>query len=1202
MATSWFWTGFRRAWQTANLTGQAGARLLHSGSGALQWKPERRTTTLRTTESEELLSGAARHPAFLSILQELSASEVPRVLRLSGLTLTARALYLAMLHGALSRPMLVVADGNKQAEALLPLIRTFTGMLAPQADPLLFPFLDVLPGQNLSPHAEILAARASALGRLAAGYNGIVVAPVAAAISKTEAPPYYRQLTQVLKVHDEIPLDDLAAHLESVGYERADPVEMVGQYSIRGGILDVFSPEQEQPVRVEFFGDEIESIRRFDSESQRSIHKLGECTLQPLTEFQTSRPLLAELANLVQENGARGRDLPVSGEPFAGWETLVGAVRPRGSSLLDFFDNPLVIIDEPELTKAAATRLWTRLEDASASALIPPSASALEWAEFVTLAEKKGVLEIRQLELETAAEEGYRIPTRPSMAFHGNLQIAIREAKTLVESGARLAFFAPTSGEIERLADVFSEYSLPYRIDLGGERLPEYLQNRIPAANAAVALIRGDIARGSVFPEGQLAIFGADDLFDPTETVAKPATGKSRLGAFSADQFDLKPGDYVVHVQHGVGQFLGVREIAQGDAKGDYMLLEYSGGNKLYVPLTRMDLIQRFRGEGEAKPQLDRMGGATWDKTKTRIKTKMRDMAEELLKLYAQRKLAQGFSFSPDSNWQREFEDAFEFSETKDQRAAIADIKRDMEAEQPMDRLLCGDVGYGKTEVVMRAAFKAMGDGKQVAVLAPTTVLCFQHFQTFKKRFQSFPVRIEMLSRFRSAKEIKAVLADMAEGKVDLAIGTHRLISKDVVWKDLGLVIVDEEQRFGVKHKERLKEICKGVDSVTMSATPIPRTLHMSLLGLRDMSVIETPPKDRLAIHTVVAPFAPDMVRPAIELELARGGQVYFVHNRIDSIWSRAAMIQEMFPEIRVGVGHGQMPEAELERVMLAFMRHEYDVFVSTTIVENGLDIPLANTIIIEDAERYGLSALYQLRGRVGRSNRRAYCYLFVDPDSELTEIARKRLAALKEFSDLGAGFKIAALDLELRGAGNLLGGEQHGHINAIGFDMYVRMLEDTVRELRGEDVPPEIHSSLNLGLDLRIPATYISDENQRLRAYKRIAQSDSAEERLKIEQELADRYGPVPEDIHLLLRYSGIKTSAEKIGIQAIDRRATLLNVKFHEEARVDAARLMELVASARGAQFTPAGVLRLPMEGATTPAAVLEFIERCLIASLAQ
>jgi transcription-repair coupling factor (superfamily II helicase) len=1090
-----------------------------------------------------------------------------------------------LLHRATGRPQLIVVDGNKQAETLLPLLQTFADMIEPGNPPIYLPALDVLPGQNMSPHAEILATRATALCQLADGYGGITLAPVAAVLSRTEAPPYYRQLTQNLRVKDEVPLDDLAAHLESVGYERRDPVEMVGEYSIRGGILDVFSPEQSQPVRIEFFGDEIESIRRYDPESQRSIHKLNECVLQPLTEFQKSRSLLAELGN---------------GETFAGWELQVPIVRPRTASLVDFFENPLILIDEPELTKAAADRLWTRLDSQ-----IRPEAAMLTWDEFGGIAAKKDTLEIRQLDigLNTGADDkdSFYISSRPSMAFHGNLQVAIREAKTLLEAGVRLAFFAPTSGEVERLADVFSEYSIPYQIDLGGEQVPEYLRERAQSLNAGIALIRGDVARGTVFQEARLAIFGSEDLFESPETVARPSKAQAGTGVFSADQFDLKAGDYVVHVEHGVGQFLGIREIAQGDTKGDYMLIEYAGGNKLYVPLSRMDLVQRFRGEGEAKPALDKMGGATWTRTKTRIKTKMRDMAEELLKLYAARRLAPGFAFSADSNWQREFEDAFEFGETRDQKAAIADIKRDMESAQPMDRLLCGDVGYGKTEVVMRAAFKAMGDGKQVAVLAPTTVLAFQHAQTFTKRFQPFPVRIEMLSRFRTAKEIKAVLADIAEGKVDLVVGTHRLFSKDVQWKDLGLVIIDEEQRFGVKHKERLKEICTGIDAVAMSATPIPRTLHMSLLGLRDLSVIETPPKDRLSIHTVVAPFAPDMIKSSIELELARGGQVYFVHNRIDSIWHRAAMVQEMFPGARIGVGHGQMAEAELEKVMLQFIRHEFDVFVSTTIVENGLDIPLANTMIIENAERYGLSELYQLRGRVGRSNRRAYCYLFVEPDTELTEIARKRLAALKEFSDLGAGFKIAALDLELRGAGNLLGGEQHGHINAVGFDMYVRMLEDTVRELRGEEVAPEIHSSLNLGLDLRIPSSYITDENQRLRAYKRIAQAVDAVEREKVEQELADRYGPVPEGVLHLLTYSGIKTAAEKIGIEAIDRRVSVLNVKFHEETRVDGEKLMALVSATPGAQFTPAGVLRLPVDGAGTPSAILEFIEQKLIAPLA-
>jgi len=652
----------------------------------------------------------------------------------------------------------------------------------------------------------------------------------------------------------------------------------------------------------------------------------------------------------------------------------------------------------------------------------------------------------------------------------------------------------------------------------------------------------------------------------------------------------------VVHTTHGVGKFLGIREIAQGEQKGDFMLLEYASDAKLYVPLTRMDLVEKYRGGGDSPPPLDRLGGSTWTAKKSRVKAKMRDMADELLKLYAQRRMAEGFALSPDSNWQREFEDAFEFTETKDQLTATKEIKRDLESPHPMDRLLCGDVGFGKTEVAMRAAFKALGDGKQVAVLAPTTVLAFQHFETFKRRFAAFPVRIEMFSRLRPAKDLKKSVEELADGKIDIAVGTHRLFSQDVEFRDLGLLVVDEEQRFGVRHKERLKQMTTKVHVLSMSATPIPRTLHMSLLGIRDMSVIETPPKDRLAIHTVVAHFNPELVRTAIEQELSRGGQVYFVHNRIDSIFTRAAWIQELVPQARIGVGHGQMGEAELERVLLGFMRHEYDVFVSTTIVENGLDIPLANTMIIDHAERHGLSELYQLRGRVGRSNRRAYAYLLVPADTELSEIARKRLAALREFSDLGAGFKIAALDLELRGAGNLLGGEQHGHIAAVGFDTYVRLLEETVRELKGEEQPLEVHSSLNLGLDIRIPPEYIADEHQRLRAYKRIADVKDAAQAEAMRADLGDRYGPLPSDVETLLRFALLKSTAQLIGIEAVDRRSGALNIKFHPGSKIEPARLMHLVSTRQGAQFTPAGVLRLPLPQSNDNAGLLDYLDGSL------
>ena len=707
---------------------------------------------MRNPQIDHLFSSLKREPAFQSLAGRL-ASPGSRRMRFSGLTATARAIYAALLHEETGRPQIIVTEGAKEAEALTQALRSFAEIVGIRRSPVLLPALDVLPGQGMSPHAEILSSRAIAFNRLSTGDAGIVVLPVAAMLERLRTPDYYKQLTLTLRVKDELPLDDITAHLESVGYTRRDPVEMAGEYSVRGGILDVFSPEQNEPVRVEFFGDEIESIRRFDPESQRSVLKVNECSLQPLSEFQKSRELLAELADFAREHGARPREYPAGGEPFSGWELLLPARVRYSGSALDFLENPVILMDEPELLKAAADRLWNRLSQMAPNSGLEPSTATRTWEEMLELAMACDVVEVRELEMGEPDEESFHIGTRPALAFHGNLQFAIREAKTLLESGIKLAFFAPTTGEIERLADVFSEYSLPWQMDLGGERVPEHLQARIRAESPSpVALIRGEIARGVVFPSAQLALFGAEDLFDAPETVGRP--GKSHLATFSADQFDLKPGDYVVHVEHGVGQFLGLREIAQGDSRGDYMLIEYSGGNKLYVPLARMDLVQRFRGEGEAKPALDKMGGATWSRTKTRIKARMRDMAEELLKLYAARKMAKGFSFSADSNWQREFEDAFEYTETKDQKAAIVDIKRDMESPQPMDRLLCGDVGYGKTEVVMRAAFKALGDGKQVAVLAPTTVLCFQHFQTFRKRFEAFPARIEMLSRFRTAKEI----------------------------------------------------------------------------------------------------------------------------------------------------------------------------------------------------------------------------------------------------------------------------------------------------------------------------------------------------------------------------------------------------------------------------------------------------------------
>ena len=875
--------------------------------------------------TRELFQSAAKQPAFQSLLQQITRGE-PGPFSVSGLVTTAKALYLVLLYQATERPLFVLVDGNKQAETLLESIEVFFDLFFEGRDlppPQLIPALDVLPQQRLSPHSEIAERRAVALWRLSAQKIPITIVPAASALLRTEGPDFYQQLALTLRVREEIAQEDLVEHLESIGYERREPVEMVGEYSLRGGIVDIFPAEATRPVRIEFYGDEIESIRQFEVESQRSVLKVPSTTLLPLAEYPRSPALLRQLAEAAE---AEELDLSNPGEVFPGWEFLVPLVRPRQHQLLSLNPGALIVLDEPSAIQSAAERLWQRLENPERPAAIDPAKNFLAWDELQASLDQRTTVRFQELDvvLDFASSlkvEDHHIPTRQSLTFNRNMSVAVAEARNLIEAGNRVAFFASSNGELERLADILQEYSIPYQLGIestAGARPSLAERAYHVGAVASAYLIRGCVRRGAVLADSKLAILGSEDLFESSDLIARQPS-KSQLAAFAADVADLKPGDFVVHTTHGVGQFLGIREIVQGDQKGDFMVLEYSGESKLYVPLTRLDLVQKYRGAGEAKPHLDRLGGVSWEKTKSRVKAKMRDMADELLKLYAQRRMAKGFSFSPDSNWQREFEDAFEYNATKDQLTAASHIKGDMESEQPMDRLLCGDVGYGKTEVAMRAAFKALGDGKQVAVLAPTTVLSFQHFETFKRRFASFPVRIELVSRFRSTKEIKAVLEDLKTGKVDVLIGTHRLLSQDVEFSDLGLLVVDEEQRFGVKHKERLKQMRHNVDVLTMSATPIPRTLHMSLLGLRDMSVIETPPKDRLAINTVVAHFNQDLIKTAIEQELGRQGQVYFIHNRVDTIFMRAASIREMLPDARIGVGHGQMGEAGTREGALGF-------------------------------------------------------------------------------------------------------------------------------------------------------------------------------------------------------------------------------------------------------------------------------------------
>ena len=1126
----------------------------------------------------ELLARVGRRPVVEEAVDKLRRSG--GFVRLDGLTDPAKTLVAALAATELGRPAIFVVESNQRAEALVEPLRWFYRAVTgkPGHRVVHLPGLEVLPYDGRSPHAEISEDRAVALWRFANGDADLMIAPVQAALWRMRETEFYRHLARTIERDQEIPHRELLDFLSSAGYEKQTTCEMPGQFSVRGGIIDVFSPEAPQPVRVELLGDTIESIRAFDPNTQRSTNPMERATLLPLTEF----PRRAEVLQRLRVPAASGREDDEAPAGFyPGWEFQEILLEDRKSTLFDLANDPLVIEDEPSLLKTAIEQYREKLrgsfEAFESPVSEPPNRFIFdeeEWSLAMQLAPRLGVEH-----LGVASEDAPQrtLQTQPTTRYHGNVAAFMSEVREKLSTGEQVMVSAATTGELERLADICHEYEVPYRL---GELEENVTVSRLAEEShggnvPGMILIKAPISEGVVIPEVNLTIYGNTDLFETLPPPSQRARSRPKSASFFSDFSDLKPGDFVVHVDHGIGQFDGLRQVAVEGANGEFMLLHYAEDAKLYVPLARLDLIQKYNALGGATPALDRLGTTIWEARKTRVRKSVSDMAEKLLELYAERKMATGHAFPPDSNWQREFEDAFEFEETTDQQKAIDDVKRDMESTLPMDRLLCGDVGYGKTEVAMRATFKAVADSKQVAILAPTTVLAFQHYETFRRRFAAFPVRIEMLSRFRSEKEQKKVLEEVEQGKVDIVIGTHRLLSKDVKFQDLGLLVVDEEQRFGVAHKERLKEMRKNVDVLTMSATPIPRTLHMSLVGLRDMSVIETPPKDRLAIQTTVAPFSETLVQRVVQEELARDGQIFFVHNRVESIESLAAMITRLVPKARVVIGHGQMRENELEKVMLKFIRGEADVLLSTTIIENGLDIPRANTIIINRADRFGLSELYQLRGRVGRSNQRAYAYLLIPTETALTSIARQRLAALKEFSDLGAGFRIAALDLELRGAGNLLGSEQHGHIEAVGFDMYCQMMERAVAERKGEALPPERRATLNLGQEIRIPPEYIESENLRLRIYKRIAGVTSDAERVEVRRELADRFGPPPPAVENLLEYAVLKALAEKMLVATIDRKQDQIAIKFYDDTPLGPERLVKLVRKRRGMRLDPTGVL---------------------------
>ena len=1071
----------------------------------------------------------------------------------TGLTASAKALFVA--GTAQARPHGVVlyivptdADLEETCADVTFFLAALEGLAhtAVERAVLPFPSHEVDPYRGLAPHIGVTSARARALHAIAHGSARIVIASATALLPRVTAPERMLAAALELKPGQDIAPTDLAELLVDAGFTREDPADEQGEFAVRGGIVDIFPAGELHPVRLEFIGDTIETLRTYDPSTQRSILPIDQIAIVPLRD-------------VLQDD--------------------------RRATLFDYLsraDGSLILVSENDEVETHAAKRLEQLQYGYEEALsrkerpAPPGELFADWDLIESrLSHATQLAQLGVDDEHRAASNQHRaIKSQPALEMKGRVADWVADIRRLREEGETTLFVAATPGRAERTIELLKEYDV-FAIPV--ERAED-------ARYAAVLVAIGSLSRGFRLPEAGLQIYAEADVFE--EERRAPERRRSASKAFLSDLRDLKVGDFVVHVDHGIGMFVGLKQIGvgpsassgQGDSQ-EFLELRYAGEDKLFVPVERLDLVQKYTGA--TKPPIDRLGGTSWERAKTKVKKAMRDMAEELLKLYAARRAVPGHAFSPDSHWQQEFEDAFEYELTPDQKTAVADIKRDMESPTPMDRLLCGDVGYGKTEVAMRGAFKAVMDGKQVAVLAPTTVLAFQHQKTLRERFAGFPVRTEMVSRFRSKAEQKDAIADLAAGKVDIIVGTHRLLSKDVEFRDLGLLVVDEEQRFGVAHKEKIKQLKKKVDVLTMSATPIPRTLNMSLVGIRDMSIIETPPKDRLSIQTNVVKFDQQVIARAIRSELERGGQVYFVHNRVESIFSIGQLVQRLVPEARIVVGHGQMEEEALERAMLDFVARKFDVLLATTIVENGLDIPNANTIIINRADRYGLSQLYQLRGRVGRSDRPAYAYLLIPPEDNLSPIAKKRLAAIKEFSDLGSGFRVAALDLEIRGAGNLLGGEQSGQIDTVGFEMYMKLLEQTVKELKGEELEDDARATVNLRVDLRIDDSYVADMNQRLMLYRKVAAARREEEIDRVLEEAADRYGPLPDSVLNLADYGRIRVMADRLGVEAIDREGRLVVLKFRPQAKVDPVRLVALVRQRPELTLVPPGGLKFSLDG---------------------
>lgn len=1093
-----------------------------------------------------------------------------------GLSEGQRALIEAAL--AQGRSMLLICESAKRAKTLW----EDMSQLLKTAESVYFPALELIPFEVLGQSGELERQRLNVLSKLLTQKEPLIVITTIEAVGKVLLPKEVMQnAIRTLHLGDRVDLTELKNHLVDIGYQAVSLVESPGEFAVRGGILDIYSPNYARPLRLEFFDDEIDSLRFFEIADQRSVDKVKEAQIFPAKEFflidevrisgeeAIREAYEGQLAALAKKKDAEitrrlqskiGEILEhLANHAETGLEQFNAYFYPQGAALTDYMPlDTLVCFDEANRSEDAWVHLVKEREQSLTDLLIKGAALPLQGKFFFAteeLCEKFAhferacfsLLPKNSLFVDSATLLSVECKTIPP--FFGKVELLIDELKNWKRQKYRIIILLTSATKAIKLQQMLEGYDLSC----------QWQGDNLKAECGEIVCCYGNLSQGGQFLRSKVVLITENEIFEQQ---------KKRVNKklFTADGErinsveELNVGDYVVHASHGIGHYLGIQKLKVENVEKDYLIVKYAGDDKLYVPVEQFELLQKYTGGEGAAPKVNKLGGSDWLKTKAKVKASVEEVAQKLLETYAKREAGEGFAFSPDDQWQREFEDAFPYVETEDQLRAINDVKRDMTSPKIMDRLVCGDVGYGKTEVAIRAAFKCVNDNKQVAVLVPTTVLAQQHYNTFSERFAPYGVKVELLSRFRTAKEQKDVIDRLGKGEVDIIIGTHKLLNKSVKFFDLGLLVIDEEQRFGVTHKEKIKALRSEVDVLTMSATPIPRTLHMSLVGIRDMSVIETPPQDRYPIQTYVVEHSPELLVDAIRRELGRGGQVFYVHNRIEDIETVANELAVLVPEATVLIGHGKMKEQELEQVMLDFINKEADVLLCTTIIETGLDIPNANTLIIDNADKMGLSQLYQLRGRVGRSNRVAYAYLTYKQDKSLNTTAEKRLSAVREYTELGSGIKIAMKDLEIRGAGNLLGAEQHGQVCAVGFDLYCKMLDEAIRELKGETKSKQEQTEVDLQISAFIPEYYIRDAHLKLTFYQRIQNASTISQLGILFDELVDRFGDVPKETENLLSIAEIRLLARQAGIVSLKQKAGIITMKFSADTTIEIPALYDL------------------------------------------